>query len=390
MDVRGEALPLRALSMAIFAMGVASLAVAGAVPAIAASLQVTMANAGLLVAAFALTFAVSAPFMQILFSRHSRRTLLLAGLAMLALGAFGCAAAPDFVSLFVARMLTGLGAAMVSPVASSLGSTLVAPARQGYALAVVFGGMTIASVIGVPLALLVVQYGGWRSMFGAIGTISLLAAAILAFTIKDRAPGQRIVMAGLGEALRSPGTASSLLSMVLAMASFHASNTMIAPLLSTRFHATPGAITWAFAVAGVAGLAGNQAARRIAHRLTAQRTLYIALGLIVFAPVLLCLGPTVLWLALASMVCWALAIDLLLPSQQRRMVELRPDMRGLMLSLNSSALFLGAALGAVLSSWTSHGYGLTALAPASAGLAVAALTVAWFPARQPRAAIQLN
>lgn len=390
MDVKGEALPLRALSMAIFAMGVASLAVVGAVPAIAASLHVAVGKAGLLVAAFALTFAISAPFMQIIFSHYSRRSLLLTGLAMLALGAFGCAAAPDFACLFIARMLTGLGAAMVSPVASSLGSTLVAPARQGYALAVVFGGMTIASVVGVPLALLVVQYGGWRWMFGAIGTLAVVAAAILAVTIKDRTPGHRLAMAGLGEALRSPGTASSLLSMVLAMASFHASNTMIAPLLSTRFHATPGAITWAFAVAGVAGLAGNQLARRVAHRFTAQRTLYIALGLIVGAPLLLSLGPSALWLALAAMVSWALAIDLLLPSQQRKMVELRPDMRGLMLSLNSSALFLGAALGSVLSSWTSHGFGLTALAPVSAALAVAALMVAWLPARQPRTAIQFN
>lgn len=377
----GTALALRVLSLAVFAMGLASLSVVSAVPAIAASLHIADGRAGLLVAAFALTFAVSAPLIQIVCAHYSRRTLLLAGLTLMAFGTLGCALAPDFPMLFVARMLTGLGAAAVSPVASSLGSTLVAPSRQGYALAVVFGGMTVASVVGVPLASWVVGQFGWRWMFGAISLLSVAAAAVLACVIQDRAPGQRLALSGVASALCSGGAATSLLAMVLAMASFYTGYTMIVPLLTQRYGATPHGVTFALVVAGVAGLAGNQLARRLALRRSAQSALYLAVGLMLLAAGLLAAGPPLFVLALGVMVAWSLAIDLLLPAQQRKMVELRPDMRGLMLSLNSSSLFVGTALGALLASQLSQSYGLGMLAPVCGVLAMAALVLLRLPHR---------
>jgi DHA1 family inner membrane transport protein len=113
-------------------------------------LGLSRAHVALLVPAFAVTFAIGAPVLQVLFGHGRRRTLLLIGLLLMAAGLLGCAAAPAYPLLIAARVLTGFGAALVSPMVSALGVALVPTERQGHALAVVFLGMTMASVVAFP------------------------------------------------------------------------------------------------------------------------------------------------------------------------------------------------------------------------------------------------
>ena len=149
---RDPAGALIALGVAYFILGTGSLAVVGLVQPMALSLDVTPAAVANLVTAFALAFAVTAPLAQVLFGRHPRRTLLLTGLAIMSLAALAGALATTYWVLLVSRVVAGAGAALVGPMASAIGAGLVPPERQGRALAIVFGGMTLAVVLAVPMA----------------------------------------------------------------------------------------------------------------------------------------------------------------------------------------------------------------------------------------------
>ncbi|NDG39039.1 MAG: MFS transporter, partial [Betaproteobacteria bacterium] len=138
-------LGLWSLSLAYFSMGTSSIAVVGLVNNMAADLGVSKPDVAVLITVFALTFALAAPLLQVAAGSLQRRTLLLGGLVVLATGCLLSAIAPSYAGVVAARVLMALGAAAVGPVASGLGAGLVPPERQGQALAVVFGGMTLTS-----------------------------------------------------------------------------------------------------------------------------------------------------------------------------------------------------------------------------------------------------
>ncbi len=157
-----KTLGLWSLSMAYFVMGTSSIAVVGLVNNMAADLQVSKPDVAVLITVFALTFALAAPLLQVAAGSLPRRSLLLGGLVVMASGCLLSALAPSYGGVVAARVLMALGAAAVGPVASGLGAGLVPPERQGHALAVVFGGMTLASVLGLPLTAWLGAQLGWR------------------------------------------------------------------------------------------------------------------------------------------------------------------------------------------------------------------------------------
>lgn len=361
MTDRSTSLILRLLSFSFFATGTASLSVVGALQEIATSLAMPRSAVAMLVAVFAVTFAISAPLIQVFAGHLPRRSLLLAGLATVALGAAGCALAPNYTVLVLARIVTGLGMAAVTPVGSSLGSTMVPPERQGQALAIVFTGMTVASVVGVPLSAWVAHALGWRAMFGLISLLSVISGVLLALLLHDRSAGQKVQLHDLLTVLRRRDLASALAVMVLGLGGLFSSYTMITPILHDKFGAGPQMVSIALLIYGLAGIAGNQVARKLAMLWSAERSLTMSLIMMAVAFVVLALTPGWLVVALATLVLWALAVDIFLPAQQRRMVELAPQWRGLVLALNSSCLFIGMALGSSTAGKVAPLWGLDAL-----------------------------
>lgn len=373
MSERLNHLSLRVLSLAYFTMGTGSLAVVGTLPSIASSLALGRGAVAMLVAAFAVTFAVAAPLVQMAFGHWPRRRLILAGVSLMAAGALACAIAPNYPTLFAARVLAGLGAAAVGPVASALGASLVAPLKQGHALAVVFSGMTMASVVGVPLSAWLGAAFGWRPTFALIGVATLAVAVLIGLFVSDRTPGQRVGLSQLINVLARPATGAGVAVMALQMAGQFATYTMIAPILHDRFGAAPAAVSAALMIFGLAGVLGNMLARRTAQIWSADRAVASALGalLLVFATLFVAPG----WLpgAVGLMVVWALANDVFMPSQQRRMVELAPAVRGLALALNSSAIYVGIASGSFAAGSLYPVFGLNALPLASVGFIATSL-----------------
>lgn len=377
MPDRSPTLPLNLLSVAYFSMGTATLAVVGTLPEIAASFGRGESAVAFLVSIFAITFAVGAPALQVVAGHRSRKRMVLAGLLLMAAGTIGSALAPTYPLLLVSRVAAALGAAAIGPVASALGASLVAKERQGHALAVVFSGMTVATVVGVPLSTWLGGTVGWRPTFALIGFGTLAVAGLVARFVPDQDRGQRISVGQLRDVFLRPATAAGIAVMVLEMMGLFASYTMIAPLLRDRFGAGLEAASVLLTIYGLAGILGNFLARRIALAWSPDRAVAVSLfGLmLVFAG--LFVAPGHLPFAVVFLILWAIGSDVFMPSQQRRMVELAPDVRGLILALNSSAIYIGMAAGSFAAGSLLPAVGLSGLLLASSAFLAFALLALW-------------
>jgi DHA1 family inner membrane transport protein len=372
---------LVSLAFAYFILGTGSLAVVGLVQPMAAALEVTPAEVANLVTAFALAFAVTAPLAQVVFGRHPRRTLLLTGLCIMSLAALAGALATAYWVLLVSRVAAGIGAAMVGPMASAIGAGLVPPERQGRALAIVFGGMTLAVVLAVPMAAWLGVLVGWRAVLVLLMALGIVAAAGVLWKVHDRSRGVTVNLRALFGVVVHRQAGFSVATTLLQMAAMFATYALIVPYLSERMAVGPGGMVVLLAY-GVGGIAGNLLAGGLTDRLGADRTVLTSLAVLAATFVALWVLPASLALVLPLFVIWSTAGTLFQAPQQKRLVDIDPSRRSLLLATNASALYLGMSLGAFLAGVVHRSAGSAALPIAS--LTLMALAIASYLSSRAR------
>jgi DHA1 family inner membrane transport protein len=367
-------LALLSLAAAYFVVGTTSLLVVAISAPLATDLQVSPAAVANLLTIFALTFAVAAPLAQVLLGQLPRRRLLMAGLAVLS-GATALAALVDgYWQLFALRIAAGAGAALVGPMASAIGAGLVRPEQQGRALALVFSGMMLATVLGVPLAAWLGGWLGWRWVFLLVGTVGIAATVAVAALVHDRSHGAAVTLPGLLNVLTTRRTGMSVATTLLQMAAQFATYALIVPFVLERMGGTDA---WAVAILfafGVGGLLGNVVAGSMADRLGADRTIWTSFAGLAVVFALLLAAPAHAWIALALAIAWAVTGTMFQAPQQKRLVGLSPEARGLLLACNASALYIGMAAGAFIAGVAYESLGIAVLPAISLALmGVAAL-----------------
>ena len=279
-SARHARLLLPALGASYFLFGTASLAVIGLLEAMASAWQVTPARIAELVAVHSLTFAVAAPLLQVLFGHRPRRELISGGLLLLGLGALATVMAPDWSAGLAARVLMALGAAAIGPAASAQGAALVEPSRQAGALATIFAGMTLAIVLGTPLAAWLGHVGSWRTVFMLLAIGSPLLGLMLWRALGAGTAGPRIAGSGFLRVLERPATAWALMMMLLLMAGQFCAYTLLVPLMIQRFGLASGDMTTLLMLFGLGGVIGNLLAGRFGSRLGPVRLIrFSMLGL---------------------------------------------------------------------------------------------------------------
>ena len=223
---------LFALAFAYFILGTGSLAVVGLVQSMAQALAVSPAAVANLVTVFALAFAVTAPLAQVVLGRLPRRTLLLTGLTIMSIAAAVGALASSYWLLLASRVAAGAGAALVGPMASAIGAGLVPPERQGRALAIVFGGMTLAVVLAVPLSAWLGGLIGWRAVLGILAVLGFVAMGGVALRVQDRNRGVPVDLRALLGVVTQRRAGLSVATTLLQMAAQFATYALITPYLS--------------------------------------------------------------------------------------------------------------------------------------------------------------
>ncbi|MFE3448529.1 MFS transporter [Nonomuraea sp. NPDC059194] len=361
------------LAVGTFAVGTDAYVVAGFLPAMARSLHVSESAAGQSATVFAIVYAVLAPVLATVAARVPRRALLVGALLVLAVANLGSALSPGYGWLMASRVLAAFGAAAFTPNAGAVAAALVAPAQRARALAVVVGGLTVATALGVPLGNLADRLLDWRAALAVVALLCLVCAAGV-YAVMPALPGNpRVPLRDRLAALRRPGVVAVLPLTVFGLAASYGLYAYAVPLLHA-LGAGAASEMWMLFLYGAGAVAGNLMAGAAADRYGPVRVLAVGYAALAVTLAVFAWAVEARWLALAGplMVVWGASTWSHTPAQQLRLISAAPQETAVVVGLNASALYLGIALGTALGGLLLPVGASVALA-ASAGLAVLSL-----------------
>ncbi|WJM96611.1 MFS transporter [Pseudomonas defluvii] len=375
-------LPLLILALSAFAIGTTEFVIMGLLPDVAADLGVSIPGAGWLVTGYALGVAIGAPFMALATARLPRKAALVALMGIFIIGNLLCALASDYNVLMFARVVTALCHGAFFGIGSVVAANLVPANRRASAVALMFTGLTLANVLGVPLGTALGQVAGWRSTFWAVTLIGVVALFGLIRFLPNKHDEEKLDMRSEMAALKGAGIWLSLSMTVLFSASMFALFTYVAPLLGDVTGVSPRGVTWTLLLIGLGLTVGNVLGGKLADRRLAATLVgvFAAMALISTA---LSWTSTALIPAEITLFLWATAAFAAVPALQVNVVSFGKAAPNLVSTLNIGAFNLGNALGAwVGGTVIDQGLGLTRVPLAAAALAVLALIVTLITFRQ--------
>lgn len=367
------------LVLGAFAIGTETFMISGVLPTIAGDLGVSPAAAGALVTIFALAYAFGSPVLAVASAGFERKRVLVVAMGAFAAANVLAAFAPSFLWLAGARVLLALSAGAFMPAATAFATAMHAPAQRGRAIALVYAGMTLATVVGVPAGTFVASAANWRATFLGVGVLAALALLGVA-AILPRLGGVEAV--GLAERLavaRRPDVLKLLALTTLALIGPFAANTYLGVLVESALGLSGASLAGILMVFGAMSFLGSQFGGYGADRWPRERFLAAIFVVLIVAFSLLSFGPSrggaagaaalIAGISLWGLFGWAFPIV-----QQARLVSLDPALASITLSLNTSALYLGAAIGSLLggfavAQWSVGSVGAVAAVTELAGLA---------------------
>lgn len=340
-----------------FVIGCGVMVVGGTLNDLTHALGISVAQGGWLIAIAAVMMGVGAPLLAAFVSRFDRRKLLGWAMAWYAVGHALCAVAPDYGWLWPVRALTVLSAAVFTPQAAATMGFMSTPAHRGRHITFVFMGWSIASVAGMPLAAWIGERLGWRvaMMFVAVG--AMLACWFVLRSVPAGLKPPALSWRAWRKVFRSP----LLMAVVVVTACQSAGQFTVlayaAPYYKNVFGASPEQISLMFAWFGCLALAGNLWLNRVVDKVGAAPAVTVTLGMMLLSLLIWPLGSTLPLLALVMMP-WALSGFATNSGQQARLGGLSPRLAPALMALNTSAIYLGHAVGAAGGGWvlTHQGY----------------------------------
>lgn len=339
--------PLLALAAGAFGIGVTEFAPMGLLPVIAADLGVSIPTAGLLISAYALGVLLGAPLMTLTTGRIRRRTLLIGLAAIFTLGNLLAAISSNYGMLLAARIITSLNHGAFFGVGAIVAASVVPPNRSAGAVAAMFMGLTIANVVGVPLATWVGDQIGWRSAFWGIAGLGVLTMAALRFTLPDQpAPANGNPLNELKVLTRKQVLGALGLTVVGSSAMFTVF-TYIAPILHSETGASVEFVTAMLVTYGLGLTVGNWLGGRFADQ-SVDRTLIVTLAGLALVLLAFAFLMPVKVMAAPLIFLWGVASFALVPPLQVRVMNAAGDAPNLASAVNIGAFNLGNAIGAAL------------------------------------------
>jgi MFS transporter, DHA1 family, inner membrane transport protein len=338
--------PLLALAVSAFGIGTSEYIIMGLLPDLAHSLQVSIPKAGVLVSGYALSVTLGSPLVALALSRMDRKRALLILMGMFIAGNALCALAPTFLLLLIARILTALCHGAFFGIGSIMAFHLVPRSERAQAITLMFSGLTLANVLGVPAGTALGQAFGWRFSFWALVPIGLIAGLGLWRMVPHQAPENMELKHEFRAALR-PQVQLVLTLSTLCSVSLFCVFTYIAPILEQITRLSPSSVSKVLVVFGVGITVGNL----LGGRLSDWKQMPVLIGGIMLLIVIL-LGMPFLELSLTPAVVvifvWGCVHFATGSPLQARIVEQAKGAPNLASTLNQGAFNLGNALGASL------------------------------------------
>ena len=383
-------IPLLALALSAFAIGTTEFVIMGLLPDVARDLAVSIPSAGLLVSGYALGVAAGAPLLAVLTSKLPRKAALQALMIVFIVGNILCAVAGDYRMLMIARVVTSFAHGSFFGIGAVVAASLVAREKQASAIALMFTGLTLANVLGVPFGTFVGQSFGWRLTFWIVAALGVLSLAGIAALVPNRHDAGPVGLAREIRVLKEPQVWLALAMTVLGFGGVFVVFTYIAPILEQIGGFSPRAVTMILVLFGAGLTVGNVVGGKLADRalMPSLMGILVLLALVmgVFAKTSHLAVP-----AAVTVFVWGIAAFATVPPLQMRVVEKASHAPHLASTLNIGAFNIGNALGAWLGGLAlTHGAGLDALPWVAVAVTVAALVVtmlaAYLDARRVREA----
>jgi len=381
-------LPILALAIASFCIGTTEFVIMGLLPEVAADLGVSIPSAGLLVTGYALGVVFGAPIVAVATARLRRKPVLIGLTTMFVIGNLFCAIAPGYWTLMAARVFTALGHGAFFGIGSVVAASLVPRNKRASAMALMFAGLTLSNILGVPAGTALGEAFGWRSTFLAVVGIGLISVAAIAWLVPSDVTEPS--SGGLLGEVRVLGKLQVWLGMLIsatASASLFAVFTYIKPYLTDVSGLSTSAVTWVLLLFGGGMTIGNI----IGGRLADWKLMPTVIGTLLMLAVLL-LGfaqfGAIAVVAIAIVFLWGLLVFVVVPPLQIRVVEAASEAPNLAATLNQGAFNVGNASGAwiggIALSW---GVSYANLPFVGSALALLAVAIAVLSQALDRAAI---
>ncbi|MBF6061770.1 MFS transporter [Nocardia terpenica] len=353
-------LALLALTVGAFAIGTTEFVVVGLLPGIAGAYSVSIPVAGWLITGYALGVLVGAPIMIALGTRVARKRMLLISLALLIAGNILSAAAPNFGLMLTGRVVASLAHGAFFGIGSVVAGSLVPPQRRAGAISLMFVGLTVATVAGVPLDTLLGQHFGWRLAFALVAVAGVVAFAGVAALVPDRPAPQGARLRHELAVFTNPQVLLAMAMTVLGFGGVFAATTYLAPMMTEVTGFAESSVTWIMVLFGLGFLIGNLVGGRFADR-HLMPMLYLTLGGLAIALGLFTVtAHNKITAGITVMLIGALGFATV-PPLQKRVLDHAASAPTLAAALNIGAFNLGNALSAWLGGLViAAGYGYTA------------------------------
>jgi MFS transporter, DHA1 family, inner membrane transport protein len=370
----GIPIPVLALTMCAFCIGTAEFVVMGLLPDIARDLAVSIPLAGQVVTAYALGVVIGAPLLAIATGKMERKRVILLTVGIFVVGNLLSAIAPNYMFLLIARILAAFAHGAMFGVGAVVATSLVPQNKRASAIGLMFLGLTIANILGVPLGTLIGQEYGWRATFWVItllGLIALIPVAVLVPHVPNRASAGLLHEMSV---MRRPQVLLAIATTILSSASVFTLFTYIVPILQDVSGFTPANVTLILFMIGIGLTFGITLGGKFSDR----GLMFSLIAMTLACAVLLAFLPLVVHIKIATLVViflWAMTAFGTVPGLQTRVVDKATEAPNLASTINIGAFNLGNAGGAFLGGLViGHGFGLTAV-PIAAAI-VALLTLA--------------
>ncbi|MCB1812590.1 MAG: MFS transporter [Candidatus Competibacteraceae bacterium] len=346
-------LALWALTLSAYAIGTTEFVIVGLVPTIARDLGVTLPSAGLLVSLYALGVAIGAPVLTALTGRWNRKTVLLGLMALFIAGNMLAWLAPSYAFLITARVLTGLAHGVFFSIGSTIATNLVSKDKEASAIAIMFTGLTVALVTGVPLGTWIGQEFGWRATFLIVALLGLLAligsALLVPGNLRQAAPAR---ISEQFKVLTQPRLLLVYAMTAVGYGGTFVAFTYLAPILEQVSGFAPSSIGLIMLVYGVSVAVGNIWGGKLADRMGPIKALHIiftALALVLLAFTFTAGNPIS---AVLTVLIWGAFAFGNVPGLQVYVVQLAekytPNAVDIAAGLNIAAFNVGIAIGSVM------------------------------------------
>ncbi|MBT2506709.1 MFS transporter [Streptomyces sp. ISL-98] len=369
-------LALLALAIGAFGIGTTEFVIMGLLPEVAADFGVSIPTAGYLVSGYALGVVLGAPLMSVLGTRVSRKRMLMLLMGLFIAGNLLSAFAPSFGVMLAGRVVASLAHGAFFGIGSVVAADLVAPEKKAGAIAMMFTGLTVANVVGVPLGTLIGQSYGWRITFAAVAVLGVLGLAGVARLVPEAPKPEGVRLRHELAAFRNVQVLLAMAMTVLGFGGVFAAITYLTPMMTGVAGFSAGSITWLLVLFGLGMVGGNLIGGRFADR-ALMPLLYVSLGaLVVVLALFTVTAHNQITAAITIVLIGGLGFATV-PPLQKRVLDQAAGAPTLASAVNIGAFNLGNALAAWLGGLViAAGLGYTAPNWVGAVLAASALALA--------------